>query len=243
MDAGETVRQVTVFAIGDVLRASFSVYGRNLPAVALLVAIAYAPAFAIAVAIANRSAASPSLYGLENDAALLLAYLAGDPFAAAGLAYVAVRTLRSGPPTLGDALAYAVRAFPLVLLTACVFAGAIVLGFVALVLPGVIVLVVFWVAPQVAAVERRGVAAAFRRSRALTRGNRAALFGLILLLFIPPLVAAPLLTLKLFPYHHLFDVVLTAAVASVSGTVAGVVYHDLRVSKEGSDKSIADVFA
>lgn len=241
----ETVRHVSRFAIGDVLKASFSVYGRNLPAAAVLVAIAYVPAFAIAVAIANRPAASPSLLGLENDAALALAYLAGDPFAAAGLAYVAVRTLRSGPPTLGDALAYAVRAFPLVLLTTCVLYMAFLLGLVALVLPGVIVMVVFWVVPQVAAVERSGVAAAFRRSRALTKGNRVALFGLILLLLVPSLAAAQLPALTPFPpqYHHLFDAMLTAALASVGGTVAGVTYHDLRVGKEGSGKSIAEVFA
>lgn len=239
------MRQVTRFAIGDVLKASFSVYGGNLPAVAVLVAIAYVPAFAVAVAIASRPAASPSLFGLDHDAALLLAYLAGDPFAAAGLAYVAVRTLRSGPPTLGDALAYAVRAFPLVLLTTCVLYITLFLGLVALVLPGLIVMVVFWVAPQVAAVERGGVVAAFRRSRALTKGSRVALFGLILLFLVPALAIEPLSTLPPFPpqYHHLFDVVLTAALASVAGTVAGVVYHDLRVGKEGSGKSIADVFA
>ena len=239
------MRHVSRFAIGDVLKASFSVYGRNLPAVAVLVAIAYVPAFAVAVAIANRPAASPSLLRLENDTALLLAYLAGGPFAAAGLAYVAVRTLRSGPPTLGDALAYAVRAFPLVLLTTCVWFIAFSLGLVALVLPGVIVIVVFWVAPQVAAVERGGVVTAFRRSRALTKGNRVALFGLILLFLVPALAIEPLSTLAPFPpqYHHLFDVVLTAAYTSVGGTVDGVVYHDLRVGKEGSGKSIAEVFA
>ena len=235
--------QGSQFAIGHVLKASLSVYGRNLPVVGVLVAIAYLPAFAIALAIANEPALS--LFGLDHDTVLLLVYSAGDPFAAGGLAYVAVRTLRSGTPDFGEALAYSARAFPLVLLTTCLLYMACILGLAALILPGVIVMVVFFVAPEVAAVERRGVAAALRRSRALTRGHRFAVFGLILLLLIPALTAYPLPMLLAFPpkYDPLLDVAVTAVLSSVEGTVAGVLYHDLRVHLEGDRQRIADVFA
>ena len=235
--------QATRFAIGDVLKTSISVFGKNLPAACVLGVLAHVPGFAIALAIANQPALS--LYGLDHDTAVLLALLAGDPFAAAGLAYVVVRTLRSGPPALGEALVYAMRAFPLVLLTNCILVVAIFLGLLALILPGVIVCVVFFVAPQVAAVECSGVVAAFRRSRALTKGHRIALFGLTLLLFVPDFAAHPLPTLMAFPpqYDHLWDVFLSMVSSIAWGVVAGVAYHDLRIFKEGDGQRIAEVFA
>ena len=235
--------QATRFAIGDVLKTSISVFGKNLPAACLLGVLAYVPGFVIALAIATQPALS--LFGLDHDTAVLLAELAGDPFAAAGLAYVAVRTLRSGPPALGEALAYAMRAFPLVLLTNCILAVAFFLGLLALILPGVIVAVVFFVAPQVAAVERSDVVTAFRRSRALTKGHRMALFGLALLLLIPYFAADPLPMLMAFPpqYDHLWDVFLSMVSSIAWGIVAGVAYHDLRTLKEGDGQRIAEVFA
>ncbi len=235
--------QATRFAIGDVLKTSISVFGKNLPAAFVLGVLAYVPGFVIALAIANQPALS--LFGLDHDTAVLLAELAGDPFAAAGLAYVAVRTLRSGPPALSEALAYAMRAFPLVLLTNCILAVAFFLGLLALILPGVIVAVVFFVAPQVAAVERSDVVTAFRRSRALTKGHRMALFGLALLLLIPYFAADPLPTLMAFPpqYDHLWDVFLSMVSSIAWGIVAGVAYHDLRTLKEGDGQRIAEVFA
>lgn len=135
------------------------------------------------------------------------------------------------------------------------------IGFVLLIVPGVVIALMLCVAIPVVMVERPGVLAALSRSRELTKGSRWPLFGLFLvtMLFITVVqfvVAVPLDSL-LFSDALTFTIGVTAgaiigAIASLAvqlfttvfiAVVIGVAYHDLRVAKEGvSTEQIASVF-
>jgi hypothetical protein len=58
------------------------------------------------------------------------------------------------------------------------------IGFVLLIVPGLILLVIWSVVAPVTVLERPGVLAAFRRSRELVRGNGWNVFGVIVLVFL-----------------------------------------------------------
>jgi hypothetical protein len=113
-----------------------------------------------------------------------------------------------------------------------------------LIIPGLILYAMWFVAVPACVVERLGPWTSLRRSRDLTKGHRWKLCGLALLLIIPSLditfglatAAGPIVG----PIISWFCSGIWAAFAAVVGAVA---YHDLRVVKEGIDiEQITDVF-
>ncbi|MCA6332535.1 MAG: glycerophosphoryl diester phosphodiesterase membrane domain-containing protein [Phenylobacterium sp.] len=70
---------------------------------------------------------------------------------------------------------------PNVILTTLAFAFLVGLGFVALILPGIVILLILCVALPACILEDLSPIAALKRSRELTRGNRWRLLGLVLL--------------------------------------------------------------
>lgn len=83
-------------------------------------------------------------------------------------------------PRLGTVASNGVRALPVVAVAVGLAGIAIGIGFFALLVPGIILWVRFSVVAQAAAIERKGVRPAWRRSRELTRGHGLHIFGLLL---------------------------------------------------------------
>ena len=117
-------------------------------------------------------------------------------------------------------------------------------GLILLIIPGLILYAMWFVAVPACVVERLGPWTSLRRSRNLTKGHRWKLYGLALLLIVPSLginfglatAAGPIVE----PIIDWFSSGICAAFAAVVGAVT---YHDLRVVKEGIDiDQITDVF-
>ncbi len=72
---------------------------------------------------------------------------------------------------------------PLILVS-ILFGIGLAIGFVLLIIPGLILLVLWSVVAPVTVLERPGVFAAFRRSRELVRGNGWDVFGVIVIVFV-----------------------------------------------------------
>jgi ABC-type multidrug transport system fused ATPase/permease subunit len=81
--------------------------------------------------------------------------------------------LRAATPVLGQ-----------LILVGIVAAIGIVIGFVLIIVPGLILITIWSVAAPVVVLENPGVLAALRRSRELVRGNGWQVFGVILVLYI-----------------------------------------------------------
>lgn len=106
------------------------------------------------------------------------------------------------------------------------------IGFVLLVIPGLILMVMWAVIAPVTVLERPGVFAAFGRSRELVRGNGWPVFGVLVLVylvvFIVSLVAAAASGALGSVGRALVDWVVTAAAAPATALSASVLYFALR---------------
>jgi len=162
-------------------------------------------------------------------------------------------------PSFGAA---AKRFWPLLGAGICiVVAGA--LGAVLLVVPGVIALLMFYVAGAACVIEKTGVFDSLRRSRELTKDYRWSLFGILLVFSLAVFVlmipfggvaaavifgaggpkAAVLLTGAPFAILAVNEFVYSALSYVLGAVAVGVIYHDLRVAKEGVGASrLVDVF-
>lgn len=229
------------FGFASVLSRGLAVLGRNaIPFGGLTLAITGA------VALIGLMALAPG--GRGNDLGFLLLDMLAGNLVTAALVYGTVQELRGRHAGVGDAVTNGLRTlWPVFVLAVLMFLG-VGLGMLFLVVPGLILMTMWWVAIPVAVIERPGVLPSLGRSTNLTAGHRwsvlgivAALFGLQLGLNIALNGLASLMDL---PHAGaVADWLASAAVTAFGATVAAVGYHDLRVVKEGADvEQIAAVF-
>lgn len=129
------------------------------------------------------------------------------------------------------------------------------LGLVLLIIPGIFVAIILCLSPAATVVERAGVFGGLARSAELTKGQRWRIFAL-LVIFLLVSTIPPYVVLFLFgavgallgPIGLGILSFIGALIATVYGAVLPplyltVMYHDLRLAKEGwSPESIAAVF-
>ena len=120
-------------------------------------------------------------------------------------------------------------------------------GFLLLFIPGVMLLVRWSVGVPACVLDRTGPVASLKRSATLTKGHRWKIFGMFLLLWIVSMVVAGLIIMVARPFGALAGAVAgfiwTALWSAYFNSVWVMLYHDLRVAKEGFDGGpIAAVF-
>lgn len=199
-----------------------------LSAVSMLPRIALVPAF---------PAVGPTALSGMFVLGMVLTYIAGAT-AQAALVPALYRALTGEPRALGRSLAGGpARLLPAVATQFCA-SIATMIGFVLLVIPGLIVATMLCVALPACIVERRGPLDSLRRSRALSKGHRWRLFGMLLLAgtvsVLPTAglsiagaltggaIVPPVLTMAWTVLGHAFGV-----------AVVLVAYRDLRVALDG----------
>ena len=122
------------------------------------------------------------------------------------------------------------------------------LAALALIVPGIMVACAFYVAVPACVIERIGPRASLKRSGELTRGNRWGVFGLVILVAVGTIILAGALAalgavIGGAVLATIFTFVAEVVVEAFGAVVTAVVYHDLRVAKEGVDiDQIAGVF-
>ena len=164
------------------------------------------------------------------------------------MVHAAFQALRMRPVSFGESLKVGLaRFFPVVLL-ALLMGLLFMLGFMLLIVPGLILITMWFVSTPACVVERTGPWTSLKRSAALTKGHRWKIFGLMVLLIIVSLVVAGLLQLVLPQFGStilvMLGTLLWGALWTAYYSIAVVMsYHDLRVAKEGIDiEQIASVF-
>jgi hypothetical protein len=162
--------------------------------------------------------------------------------------HAAFQAMRHRPVSLGDSLRVGLARVIPILLLAIVMGLLMGLGFLLLIVPGLILLTMWWVATPACVVERTGPWTSLKRSAALTKGHRWKIFGLIILLFIINLIVSQIIeVVVLLAGSDILSILgrlLWAALYGAYNAIAVVIaYHDLRVAKEGIDiEQIAAVF-
>jgi hypothetical protein len=146
----------------------------------------------------------------------------------------AVMTIAEGRrPQLRKVSKAGVRVLPLVGATALLVSIGTWVGFIALVVPGIVLAITWAVAIQTAAVEHEGVRAAMRRSMRLTAGHYCHVVGLLLIIWLIAIAsdllsrALPLGRSSSFP-SVLVGIAYFTFVASFSALTLALLYLDLR---------------
>ena len=158
------------------------------------------------------------------------------------------RTCAAGRSTWLNSLQVGFRRFFPIIGLAFVMYFLVGLATILLIIPGLILLTMWFVATPVCVVENLGPIKSMRRSSQLSKGHRWKIFGLILLVAVLGSVIIGGINISLEalagPILSLIGGLLLNGVWGAFNAIAVVVtYHDLRVAKEGTNiEQIAAVF-
>lgn len=262
------------FTVGGALRQTFDIVKRHggrllaltlvlyaLPsaALALLPKMGLGPdvaALQAAAAAGERMPASSGLtlvgYGLITVAVVFL----GSLLATAAVVWVAHEGLYRRTASFGSAAGRGFRVLPANLAMIVILSLAVMVGFLLLVIPGVMLLLRWSVAIPALVVERTGVLGSLGRSRDLTQGHRWAILGFLLVLalidfvvfgligFGGGLLAATLAGSGAAPLVQVVTVAVNAMLSAFNGAATAALYFELRRAGEGGSAiETADAFA
>ena len=266
MSAAIGVGQQSAFSVGRVIARTFSTWWAHALVFSVLTLIAYVPIVLLSVLgeMPIPGVTAPSLNPLDPAAAAPPPAMPGAGFWLAYLAVMLLFLVEVGAIThgvihhlagkrvsLGAMIAAGLRRFVPLLFVGVLAYLIIVVGMILLVVPGVIFACALVAAIPAVVVERPGVFGAIKRSFALTKGKRLAIFAIMLVLFIVAMGLAligsfllPQLTASFAPMlGTLLGLVVNAVFGTLLWVAPGVVYHDLRVAKEGvATAQLAAVF-
>jgi hypothetical protein len=242
------------FRVGRVFSRSFGILTRNFVKFFLLTVIATVPSL-ILVLVGASSIASQGPNGAPNISGAAIAAAGGGVLlwlvlymlSQAVVLYGAFQDMRGRPFSIGTSLKWGLaRLLPIVGLSICL-GIAVIVGMMLLIVPGFIVMSMLFVALPVCVVEKLGPFESMGRSATLTKGHRWRVFGIYLLLMLIMIVAGGVIQLVTAAIGGIVAAIVSFAWNAVAGAlqavIAVVVYHDLRVVKEGVDvDQIAAVF-
>lgn len=248
--------------IGKVIQDVFAVLGRNfVPFLALSAILAGIPAVLIGLIQASSLAAGLAPNPAAALASLPQVGLVGLVSLVAGLVlqgtivYGAVSDMNGRHPTLSQCLSVGLNHF-LGLFAIALLAGlAIFLGFMLLIVPGLMLWVAWSVVVPAYVAEQIPIMQTFGRSADLTRGNRWRIFAL----FLVYLVAAIVVQIVVGAVGGIFSLgapgtalairavivqpVISTLNAMIGATGAAVLYTELRRVREGvGPEALASVF-
>ncbi len=236
---------ITNFSIGGILARGAQVLRRNLVSFGTLSGLFLLPPFVVGLMIGTgfqAQFAEPTI----GMVALYLLWILLYVLLFATLTHGTICDLRGTPARIGESLSWGLgRLFPVIGITIVASIGA-GLGIILLIVPGLMLMTMWWVAVPAAVIERTGVLDSLRRSAALTRGYRWRVFAIVVVIYIGQFVVDLLSTrvLAWAPYFSLLvNFSITLAFTAYFAVVTAVCYHDLRILKEGGDvDDIAQVF-
>jgi hypothetical protein len=236
------------FRVGIALGRTFSVLFRNIVPFGILALIFNAPVHLLPlfVDLSGYPPFGALTVGLTLGG-LLLGYLLS-----ATLVYGTVLDLRGGRASALECVSRGLGLLLPVVGVSILVALIVALGSLLLIVPGIIAMVILWVAVPVAVVERPGIGASLSRSVMLTRGYRWHLFGLIVILMIINLAISQIIGIGFVVFSEsgfsvalaqVINLLVQAFVAALFAVASAVAYHDLRIANEGASiEQIAAVF-
>jgi hypothetical protein len=223
------------FRIGRVFSRTGTLLSRNFPIYFVIAALAALPAVLLENFSSEKDAAAAALSLLS-----LLGMVALGPLSQAIMLHIAFQDMGGRRVSLSESFRAALgRWLPLIGL-AIVMGLGIALGVLLLIVPGIILMTMWYVANPACIVERLGVSASMARSSALTKGHRWQVLGMIALIGIASAVMGAVVkgALGLTGSTGLAisgSLAWNALAGAFAAIFVVVLYHDLRVAKEGID--------
>jgi hypothetical protein len=232
------------FRVGQVLDRSFNLLSRNFLIFFIVTTVAALPNVLITQSTGTDvAAAGAGALVIGGLVTLILEMLSQ-----AVVLHGAFQDMRGRSVNLGESLGVAFgRLLPIIGAAICVSIGVFI-GFLLLIVPGLILMTMWFVSIPVCVVEQKGPLASMGRSSELTKGHRWKVFGTVLLVLIVGGIASAIIQGVLALTGSTVLVILgsliwTGVWGAFYAIFVVVTYHDLRVAKEGVDvHQIAAVF-
>jgi len=234
--------------VGSILSLTFKLYGANFLAITLIGVLAFVPLvlFSIGAASLQTNPGSGAVLVLVGAFALVVTVPAG--YAAA--IHAVFQAALGVPIDIGRSIGVGFRKLPRAIGVMFLTTLAVLLGTLALIIPGIIAFFAFLLAIPVVTVEDVGVIDAMRRSSRLIEGFRGTAIGInfvlgVLNVGVSLLVA--LLSAMVGGAESLGGIVLNVVLSAVSGGIGivayALIYFAIRAFKEsiGVD-AVAAVF-
>lgn len=233
------------FRVGRVLRRSFSALFANFfrfMALALIVYIPYLLLLMSPVFTANSGPTAQTLTGTLGPGMLVFVL---NYVATGAMIYGVFRQLGGQDVSIAECLSIGTRRLIPIVIVSIVVSILTGLATLLLIIPGIIVYTMFWVAVPAVVVERSGIGRALGRSRELTQNRRMQIFGIAVVLSLigggVGLISAGMagaFASGMSPttsviMTSIVTTLITAATTALSAVASSVAYHDLRLEKEG----------
>jgi hypothetical protein len=241
------------FGVGLVFRRAWAVFSRNIAKFLPLSAITVVPNLILLIpGVADGAIARTPAPQITAGAVAILG-VTGLVWGVlivithATVLYGAFQAMRGRSFQIGDSFQKGLSRFFPVIGTSIAMVVCMLFGGILLFFPAFILLSAFFVALPACVVERLGPFQSLGRSRALTKGYRWRIFGIWLVLALVSGIGSNIIGLILAPAGTTITVLVSmvwqASMTAYQAISAAVVYHDLRVAKEGVDiEHIASVF-
>jgi hypothetical protein len=246
-------RTVADFRVGSVIARGISVFFRNIIAFVIVTVILFI------VPILLTAFVFPS-WGQELGGALsILIWMIAYFWLSAALVYGVVSDLRGNRAGVGEILGGAFSVLIPVFFVSIVVGVLVSIGTMLLIIPGIILYVMFWVAVPAAVVERSGVMDSMKRSLELTKSFRWQIFFVMLIWlvisFVVQFVVAAIIGLSMggammgdptansamavgmATGPSFVALIINMLLGGISASILAVGYHDLRIAKEGVDSA------
>jgi hypothetical protein len=246
------------FRVGQVFSRAWSVFSGNFLTFILVTGIASLPGLLFQQPVPGSQVDPFQNVGLGIFAFLLMVVL--GTLSQAIVLYGAFQVMRGQPIDLAQSARIGLRRFFPIVGLAISMTILIFLASILLVVPGLILFVMWFVATPACVVEGLGPFRSMGRSRELTKGHRWKVLGLQLAILIPALIVGAIVGAVILAVSGPGGFLAVAtALSSTLGQVVNLIwnaiwtafyaivivvtYHDLRVAKEGVDTDqIAAVF-
>lgn len=223
-------------SFGEVLDGAFAIYREHF---ATLIAVAVvcigAPTVMMAyVEVAGGVVERPAMWFV----AWLLSAL-GGLVATAGTIWVISEAYLGREPMMADALSFAMNKIGKLLAAGIAKYLVVFVGFLLLIVPGIILLLGYAVVAQVVVLERVSATASLRRSWELTSGYKTRALGLAIVLWmillVPSMAAGILFMLVPQSVVQIGALLVQVLLYPVMPCAFTLYYYDLRVRKEAFD--------
>lgn len=229
--------------MGTIITQTFGTWWRNLFPFILMAALIYLPLILIGGWFVSQVPMDKLERGIF-DACIGLVGLPLSCILAAAVTFAVIEHIGGRKPGVGACLAKGLSQILPVLGVTLLFTLIFLGGLILLIVPGIIFLVMYYVAIPVCVIERPGIGASLSRSAALTKGHRWTVFGsffvialiagfavfIVMIPFIPMAMKDP----KVMESTTWFfaNQGLGLLFQPLSATVPAVIYYQLRAGKE-----------
>lgn len=240
------------FSVGSVIKRTFNTFFANIVPFGILSLILYLPTLLYSFMSIGQLESGEASGDVTGEIVITVISFILTYILIGALVYGTVQHLGGQKPSLGAILSRGMSTIGPVVVIALLLSLVVGIGFVLLIIPGIFLTVVYSVVIPAAVVERPGITGAFSRSWDLTKGYRWSVLGLLLIMVVILIVlslavgtAGGIVAFSMgdFTLLIILNYLLSAFSGALMAVMIAVLYHDLRVAKEGvSTAQIAAVF-